>query len=74
MSCSSKEILAFQHFKNFQENLKHLNSILVLLDHQKSRKKKILNDLRNGTLDILIGTHAVLEDNVVFLKIRFCCN
>ena len=67
------EILAFQHFKNFQENLKHLKLNISLLTGSSkiSERKKILNDLRNGTLDILIGTHAVLEDNVVFKKLGF---
>ena len=67
------EILAFQHFKNFQENLKNLKlNISILTGSSKNtERKKILNDLKNGTLDILIGTHALLEDNVVFRKLGF---
>ena len=67
------EILAFQHFKNFQEKLKHLKLNISLLTGSSkiSERKNILNDLRNGTLDILIGTHAILEDNVVFKKLGF---
>ena len=67
------EILAFQHFKNFKETLKSLKlNVNILTGSSKiSERKKILNELKNGSLDILIGTHAIFEDNVIFKNLGF---
>ena len=67
------EILAFQHFKNFKENLQSLKlNVNILTGSSKiSERKKILNELKNGSLDILIGTHAIFEDNVIFKNLGF---
>ena len=37
----------------------------------KKKKEEILERLRNGEIDILIGTHALLEENVVFKNLGF---
>ncbi|MAT79943.1 MAG: ATP-dependent DNA helicase RecG [Flavobacteriaceae bacterium TMED238] len=67
------EILAFQHFKNFKDSLQTLKlNVNILTGSSKiSERKKILNELKNGSLDILIGTHALFEDNVVFKNLGF---
>ena len=61
-------ILADQHFKNFQNILNKFNIKCELLVSAISKKKKqyILDRLANGEIDILIGTHALIEENVVF--------
>ena len=61
-------ILADQHFKNFQNILNKFNIKCELLVSAISKKKKqdILDRLSNGEIDILIGTHALIEENVVF--------
>ena len=61
-------ILATQHLENFQRMLKNLNINCELLISGISKKKKeaLLERLANGEIDILIGTHAIIEENVQF--------
>lgn len=61
-------ILATQHLENFQKMLKELDVKCELLISGISKKKKeqLLERLANGEIDILIGTHAIIEENVVF--------
>ena len=61
-------ILADQHLKNFTKMLEPFGIRCELLVSSVTKKNKelILERLKNGKIDILIGTHALLEDNVVF--------
>ena len=62
------EILANQHFIGLSElaNLLNIN-IKILTGSTKTAARKIIHEeLENGTLNILIGTHALLEDKVQF--------
>ncbi len=61
-------ILATQHLENFKKILDKLNIKCELLISGITKKKKedILNRLKSGEVDILIGTHAIIEDNVIF--------
>ena len=61
-------ILATQHLENFKGILESLGIRCELLISGITKKKKedILERLKNGEIDILIGTHAIIEDNVVF--------
>jgi len=62
------EILANQHFNGITELSKELNiKIKTLTGSTKTADRKIIYEsLENGSLDILIGTHALLEDKVQF--------
>lgn len=62
------EILANQHFNGIKELLGEMNVNVALLTGsvKKSARKIIHEQLENGELHILIGTHAVLEDKVQF--------
>ena len=62
------EILANQHFNGITELAKELNiNIKILTGSTKTSDRKIIHEeLGNGSLDILIGTHALLEDKVQF--------
>jgi len=62
------EILANQHFNGITELAKELNiTIKILTGSTKTADRKIIHEaLENGSLDILIGTHALLEDKVQF--------
>lgn len=62
------EILAGQHFETIRELLFNMNVRVELLTGQVKGKKRsdILSRLLVGEVDILIGTHAVLEDTVNF--------
>lgn len=62
------EILATQHFNNISRMVSELNiNIKLLTGSTKKKDRAIINDeLTDGSLQILIGTHALLEDNVQF--------
>ncbi len=62
------EILANQHFNSITELAKELNiNIRILTGSTKIAQRRIIHEeLENGTLDIIIGTHALLEDKVQF--------
>ena len=61
-------ILAAQHLESFTELLEKFGIRCELLVSGISKKKKddILERLKNGEIDVIIGTHALLEENVVF--------
>jgi len=61
-------ILATQHFENFQKTLNQFGIKIELLISAITKKKKqeLKERLKNGEIDILIGTHAMLEDDVEF--------
>ena len=62
------EILAQQHFNSIQELLQNTNiHVRLLTGSSKTSERKIIHEeLENGQLSILIGTHALLEDKVKF--------
>jgi len=62
------EILANQHFEGISEFLKEMDVQLGLLTGSTKKKdRKVLHEsLRNGELQILIGTHALIEETVQF--------
>ena len=66
-------ILARQHFDNFKKLLEDFNIKCELLvsGTPKKQKEKILDSLKNGETNIVIGTHALLEDNVEFKNLGF---
>ena len=62
------EILANQHFTGLSQLAKPLNiNIKILTGSTKTASRKIIHEeLENGSLHIIIGTHALLEDKVKF--------
>ena len=62
------EILAQQHYKTISELLKEMDvPVKLLTGSVKAAKRKVLlNELAEGSLKILIGTHAVIEEVVQF--------
>lgn len=62
------EILAKQHFAGISELTEHLPIKVELLTGQikGKQRKTILEELEKGDIHILIGTHALVEDKVVF--------
>ena len=61
-------ILATQHLESFSQILTNFGIRCELLVSGLTKKKKedVLERLKNGKIDVLIGTHAILEENVVF--------
>lgn len=62
------EILAKQHFNSISKLLDGIDIQVSLLtgSTKKAARTKIHEDLLDGSLNILVGTHALLEDTVVF--------
>lgn len=62
------EILAIQHYNSLKELLNNMAVSIALLTGsvKKSDRTGIHNSLEDGSLNILVGTHAVLEDKVKF--------
>ena len=64
-------ILATQHLEEFNKILSKYNikCELLISSITKKNRNEILERLKNGEIDIIIGTHALLEENVVFNKL-----
>ena len=62
------EILANQHYTTIVEFLKDMNvEVALLTGSTKQKDRKIIHEkLENGSLNIIIGTHALIEDKVIF--------
>ena len=67
------EILSHQHFITISEYLKEQNiSVDILTGSTKIKDRRVLHErLESGEVDILIGTHALLEDKVKFKNLAF---
>lgn len=65
------EILAQQHFKNLSKYAAAMNIPIALLtgSTKKSERRVLHEDLQSGKLKILVGTHALLEEEVQFHKL-----
>ncbi len=67
------EILAMQHYETIKEYLTMADipvSVAFLSGSIRARdKKEILEKLKNGEIDIIVGTHALIEDTVEFKNI-----
>jgi transcription-repair coupling factor (superfamily II helicase) len=61
-------ILAHQHYKTFTERLKNYPVRVEVLSRlvPKSKQLKIIEDLQNGEVDIIIGTHRLLSNDIRF--------
>ena len=65
-------ILANQHFNNFKKRFERLPVKISQLTRLKTKteQKKILRDLEEGRIDILIGTHRILSSDVKFKSLQ----
>ena len=62
------EVLAQQHFKNIQKFLAPtgVRSALLTGSSKVSERREVHQGLEDGSIGIIVGTHALIEDNVVF--------
>lgn len=65
------EILATQHYLSVKEKFAKLGVRVELLtgSFKGKTKEKLLADIKEGNIDIVIGTHALIEENVIFKKL-----
>ncbi|MCA8936815.1 MAG: ATP-dependent DNA helicase RecG [Planctomycetes bacterium] len=68
------EVLARQHFANISNYLKKTKVRVGLLlgGMRKSERDALMDDVASGKIHILIGTHALIEDYVKFMKLGLC--
>ena len=60
------EILSIQHYNNIKKILPDLNIELLTGKTKTKEKNDILKKLKNNEIDILIGTHALISENVIY--------
>ena len=67
------EILASQHFETFTKMLSGMKvKVALLTGSTKKKEREVMHkELQSGVIDILIGTHALIEDVVQFSKLGF---
>ena len=65
------EILCGQHLKSFNSILKSFDVTIETLQskHSAAKKKEILSEVNNGHIQILIGTHSLIQKDVRFSKL-----
>ena len=65
------EVLAFQHYKTFSEFFENSDIRVALLTSSITgqAKKDILDDLETGRIDIVIGTHSLIQKEVYFKRL-----
>ena len=61
------DILARQHYQNLKEIFKdEINVALLVSDLKNSEKKQIKDDLKDGKIDVIVGTHSLIQKDVEF--------
>jgi len=62
------EVLAYQHYESIKNILAGTNIRVDILSGSMKKKEKdeVVEKLKNGKIDFIIGTHALLSDNVIF--------
>lgn len=65
------EILAKQHYDSISKSfsIRGIKCGLLVSNQSQKIKNNVLNELKNGKIDVVIGTHAVISDNVEFKKL-----
>ena len=67
------ELLAEQHFRTIQAYLgaTPVNTRLLIGGQRRKLREDVLEDIRSGKANIVLGTHALIEENVQFAKLGF---
>ncbi len=68
------EILAIQHYEEMNKYLSMFGykTALITGSTPKKEKQELLSALKEGNIDFLIGTHAIIEENVEFKNLAMC--
>jgi len=65
------EILAIQHYNFVKEKFKKLNINVFLLTASIDNKKQIINNIKSEEKNLVIGTHALLQKNIIFKNLSY---
>lgn len=68
------EVLAIQQYEKYKDFAREFGLNLALLTGSTKDKDQVKNDLENGKIDMVIGTHALIEDDVSFKNLRLVIN
>ena len=68
------EILARQHFESFKKHseISHMTCALLVGGTRAKERVNILNALEKGQINIIIGTHALIQKDIIFKSLGFC--
>ena len=66
-------VLSLQHFQTFKERFRDYPVNIELLNRyiSKDKQREIINDTKNGKIDILIGTHRILSNDISYKDLGF---
>ncbi len=64
-------VLALEHFETLEDRMRKFGVKIALLTRMntQSQAKRILNDLKNGKIDVIIGTHRLLSEDIHYKKL-----
>lgn len=68
------EVLAIQQYENYKDFIGGFGLKLALLTGSSKNKEEIKEGLRDGTIDMVVGTHALIEEDVKFRNLRLVVN
>ena len=68
------EVLAIQQFEKYKDFMDSFGKRLALLTGSTKNKEEVKAGLKDGIIDMVIGTHALIEDDVSFKNLRFVVN
>ncbi len=68
------EVLAIQQYEKYKDFMEKFGVKLALLTGSSKNKDDIKSRLKNGTIDMIIGTHALIEEDVEFKNLRLVVN
>ena len=60
------EILTIQHFENIKKLIPNLKVGLLTGKLKTKERRELLENIKNGNIDIIIGTHALISDDVIY--------
>ena len=62
------EILAIQHYKSIKKSSQNLNlNISLLTGSTKKKEREEINiELKNGNINLIVGTHTLIEEKIIF--------
>ena len=67
------EILAYQHYESFKKQLNkvHISCTLLVGKQKAAERKQILTAIKGGKIDVVLGTHALIQKDVEFKNLGF---
>lgn len=68
------EVLAIQQYEKYKDFMEKFGVKLAFLTGSSKNKDDIKSRLKNGTIDMIIGTHALIEEDVEFKNLRLVVN